>query len=101
LSLQLGPGEDLWILGLMIVGAASILGAINFIVTILRMRAPGMSMMRMPVFCWSTLATSLLVVLATPVLTAGLIMLFADRRLGTTFFSAVKGGSPIYWQHIF
>jgi cytochrome c oxidase subunit 1 len=83
------------------VGAASILGAINFIVTILRMRAPGMSMMRMPVFCWSTLATSLLVVLATPVLTAGLMMLFADRNLGTTFFDPVHGGSALYWQNVF
>ncbi len=101
LSEQLGTGEDLWIAGLLLVGAASILGAINFIVTILRMRAPGMSMMRMPIFCWSTLATSLLVVLATPVITAGLIMLFADRHLGTTFFSAAKGGSPLYWQHVF
>src|SRR6266511_1194136 len=101
LSEQLGTGEDLWIAGLLLVGAASILGAINFIVTILRMRAPGMSMMRMPIFCWSTLATSLLVVLATPVITAGLIMLFADRHLGTTFFSAAKGGRPLYWQHVF
>src|SRR6266542_4129878 len=82
LSEQLGTGEDLWIAGLLLVGAASILGAINFIVTILRMRAPGMSMMRMPIFCWSTLATSLLVVLATPVITAGLVMLFAERHLG-------------------
>jgi cytochrome c oxidase subunit I len=101
LSLQLGPGADLWILGLLVVGTASILGAINFIVTILRMRAPGMTMMRMPVFCWSTLATSLLVVLATPVLTAGLIMLFADRHLGTAFFDPAHGGSALYWQNIF
>jgi cytochrome c oxidase subunit 1 len=101
LSLQLGRGEDLWILGLIIVGAASILGAINFIVTILRMRAPGMTMMRMPIFCWSTLATSLLVVLATPVLTAGLIMLFADRNFGTAFFDPTHGGSALYWQNIF
>jgi cytochrome c oxidase subunit 1 len=60
-----------------------------------------MSMMRMPIFCWSTLATSLLVVLATPVLTAGLIMLFADRHLGTAFFDPTKGGSALYWQHVF
>jgi cytochrome c oxidase subunit 1 len=101
LSLQGGTGEDLWIAGLFLVGAASILGAINFIVTILRMRAPGMSMMRMPIFCWSTLATSLLVVLATPVLTAGFVMLFADRHLGTAFFDPTRGGSPLYWQHVF
>ena len=92
LSEQLGTGQDLWIAGLIIVGTASILGGINFIVTILRMRAPGMTMMRMPVFTWSILATSLLVVLAAPVLTAGLIMLFADRRLGTVFFDPTHGG---------
>jgi cytochrome c oxidase subunit 1 len=101
LSLQGGTGTDLWIAGLLLVGVASILGAINFIVTILRMRAPGMTMMRMPIFCWSTLATSLLVVLATPVITAGLIMLFADRHFGTAFFDPTKGGSALYWQHIF
>src|SRR6266511_2611917 len=101
LSLQLKTGEDLWIAGLLLVGAASILGAINFIVTILRMRAPGMSMLRMPIFCWSILATSLLVVLATPVITAGLVMLFAERHLGAVFFDPTKGGSAIYWQHIF
>src|ERR671931_782147 len=101
LSLQLKTGEDLWIVGLLIVGMASILGAINFIVTILRKRAPGMSMMRMPIFCWSTLATSLLVVLAAPVLTAGLIMLFADRHFGTAFFNPATGGTPLNWQHVF
>jgi cytochrome c oxidase subunit 1 len=101
LSLQLGTGEDLWIIGLALVGTASILGAINFIVTILRMRAPGMSLMRMPIFCWSTLATSLLVVLAAPVLTAGLVMLFSDRHLGTAFFDPSRGGSALFWQHIF
>jgi cytochrome c oxidase subunit I len=101
LSVQGGSGQDLWILGLAIVGTASILGGINFIVTILRMRAPGMTMLRMPVFCWSILATSLLVVLAAPVLTAGLILLFADRHLGTAFFDASRGGSPLLWQNVF
>src|SRR6266704_3535294 len=91
----------LQIAALMLAGAASILGAINFIVTILRLRAPGMTMSRLPIFTWSTLATSLLVVLATPVLTAGLIMLFADRRLGTTFFNPDKGGDVLLWQHVF
>jgi cytochrome c oxidase subunit 1 len=101
LSVQGGSGQDLWILGLAVVGTASILGAINFIVTILRMRAPGMTMLRMPVFCWSVLATSLLVVVATPILTAGLIMLFADRHLGTAFFDASRGGSALLWQNVF
>ena len=82
-------------------GSASILGGINFIVTILRMRAPGMTMMRMPVFTWSILATSLLVILAAPVLTAGLVMVFADRQLGTVFFDPTRGGVVILWQHVF
>ncbi len=101
LSEQLGTGEDLWLVGLMIVGTASILGGINFIVTILRMRAPGMTMMRMPVFTWSILATSLLVILAAPVLTAGLLMVLADRQLGTSFFDPAQGGVVILWQHVF
>jgi len=101
LSEQLGTGQDLWIVGLILVGTASILGGINFIVTILRMRAPGMTMMRMPVFTWSILATSLLVILAAPVLTAGLVMVFADRQLGTVFFDPSRGGVVILWQHVF
>src|SRR6266550_1026899 len=93
-----------WLLpvgGLALVGTASILGGINFVVTILRMRAPGMTMMRMPVFTWSILATSLLVILAAPVITAGLLMLFADRQLGTAFFDPTRGGLPLLWQHVF
>jgi cytochrome c oxidase subunit 1 len=101
ISVQQGSGEDLWIAGLLLAGVASILGAINFVVTILRLRAPGMTMLRLPIFVWSTLATSLLVVLATPVLTAGLVMLFADRRLGTTFFNPGRGGDVLLWQHVF
>jgi cytochrome c oxidase subunit 1 len=100
-SVQGRTGEDLWIVGLLIVGSSSILGAINFIVTILRLRAPGMSMMRLPIFVWSILSTSLLVILATPVLAAGLIMLFADRRLGTAFFDPARGGNVLLWQHLF
>src|SRR5438874_6194675 len=101
LSVQGKTGQDLWILGLMIVGTASILGAINFIVTILRLRAPGMSFYRMPIFTWSTLSTSFLVVLAAPVLTAGLIMLLSDRRFGTSFFGPVHGGSVGHWLNTF
>jgi cytochrome c oxidase subunit I len=101
IAIQGKTGQDLWLVGLMILGTSSILGGINFIVTILRMRAPGMTMMRLPVFSWSVLATSLLVVLATPVITAGLIMQFADRRLGTAFFDPTRGGSVLLWQHIF
>jgi cytochrome c oxidase subunit 1 len=101
LNEQLGTGVDLWLAGLILVGTASILGAINFIVTILRMRAPGMTMMRVPVFVWGILATSLLVILATPVFTAGLIMLFADRNLGTSFFDPSRGGVALLWQNVF
>jgi cytochrome c oxidase subunit I len=101
LSVQGGTGMDLWDLGLAIVGTASILGGINFIVTILRMRAPGMTMTRMPAFCWAVLATSLLVVLAAPVFTAALLLLLSDRHLGTVFFDASHGGSPLIWQHAF
>src|SRR5439155_22199961 len=92
LSETLGTGQDLWTAGLILVGTASILGGINFIATIIRMRAPGMTMMRMPVFVWGILATSLLVVLAAPVLTAGLIMVFADRQLGTVLFDPSRCG---------
>jgi len=98
---QPGAGQDLWALGLLIVGVSSILGAINFIVTVLRMRAPGMSMLLMPIFCWATLATSLLVVLATPVLTAGLMMFLSDRNFGTTFFDPANGGAVSYWLNTF
>ena len=101
LARQLGTGEDLWILGLMIVGTSSILGAINFIVTILRLRAPGMTMMRLPIFVWSVLATALLTILAVPVFTAGVIMLFADRNLGTFFFDPSHGGNALLWQNVF
>ena len=101
LSTQGGAGQDLWILGLLTVGTASILGAINFIVTILRMRAPGLTMFRLPVFTWATLSTSLLVVLATPVLTAAAIMLLADRRFGTSFFDPAHGGNVAYYLNTF
>jgi cytochrome c oxidase subunit I len=101
LSVQGKAGQDLWLVGLLIVGTSSILGGINFIVTILRLRAPGMTMMRLPLFVWSVLAQSLLVVLATPVFTAGLIMLFADRRLGTSFFNPTHGGNVLLYQHVF
>ena len=101
LSTQLGTGEDLWVLGLFIVGTSSVLGAINFIVTILRLRSPGMSMMRLPIFVWSVLATALLTILAVPVFTAGIIMLFADRNLGTYFFDPAHGGNVLLWQNVF
>ena len=94
-------GTDLWILGLGIIGTASILGSVNFLVTIFKMRAPGMTMFRLPIFVWTMLVTSLLVLLATPVFTAASLMLFIDRHFGGSFFDPSRGGSAILWQHLF
>src|ERR671923_1158144 len=95
------PGTDLWIIGLTLVGTASILGAVNFITTIFKMRAPGMTLFRMPIFVWTALVTAVLILLATPVLAAGLIALFIDRNYGGSFFDPAAGGNPVLWQHMF
>ncbi|WP_203995041.1 cytochrome c oxidase subunit I, partial [Sphaerisporangium rufum] len=95
-----GFGADLWIMGLVMAGLGTILGAVNFITTIITMRAPGMTMFRMPIFTWNTLLTSLLVLLAFPVLAAALLALEADRRLGAHIYDPANGG-PILWQHLF
>jgi cytochrome c oxidase subunit 1 len=99
-----GPGQDLWIMALLLIGTSSILGGINFLVTIFKMRAPGMTLFRMPILVWTVLVTSVLVVMATPVLTSALIMLFIDRNYGGHFFDAggpVGIGSAILWQNVF
>src|ERR671919_942473 len=96
-----GVGTDLWLIGPTLVGTASILGAVNFITTIFKMRAPGMTLFRMPILVWTVLVTATLILLATPVLTAGLIALFIDRNYGGHFFDPPAGGNPILWQHIF
>jgi cytochrome c oxidase subunit 1 len=96
-----GPGQDLWLVGLMLIGTASILGAVNFIVTIFKMRAPGMTLFRMPILVWTALVTSVLVLMATPVLTSALIMLFIDRNYGGHFFDPATGGNAILWQNVF
>ncbi|HEV8638807.1 MAG TPA: cytochrome c oxidase subunit I [Chloroflexota bacterium] len=96
-----GKGMDFYALGLQVLGVASMAGAFNFIVTILNMRAPGMTLMRMPVFVWMTLVTSILIVLAFPVITIALAMLILDRLVGTSFFNPAGGGDPILWQHMF
>ncbi|HVL53727.1 MAG TPA: cbb3-type cytochrome c oxidase subunit I, partial [Vitreimonas sp.] len=94
-------GTDLWIVGLALTGVASILGAINFVTTTYTRRAPGMSMLRVPIFTWTILVTSILILFSFPALTAALIMLLLDRRFGATFFMAGEGGDPILWQHLF
>lgn len=96
-----GQGIDFWALGLQVLGVASLAAAFNFVVTIINMRAPGMSLMRMPLFVWMTLVTSILMVLAFPVITVGLIELTMDRAFGTSFFNTAGGGDPILWQHLF
>ncbi|HPZ48748.1 MAG TPA: cbb3-type cytochrome c oxidase subunit I, partial [Propionibacteriaceae bacterium] len=87
-----GVGGDLWLMGLYLTGLASILGAVNFITTIVTMRAPGMTMFRMPVFTWNILVTSLLVLIVFPILAAALLVLESDRRLGSHVFDAANGG---------
>jgi cytochrome c oxidase subunit 1 len=93
-------GGDLWILGLWLAGLGTILGAVNFITTIITMRAPGMTMFRMPIFTWNTLITSLLAIIVFPILAGALLMLAADRLLGAHVYDAAHGGA-ILWQHIF
>ena len=95
-----GIGGDLWVMGLWMAGLGTILGAVNFITTIICMRAPGMTMFRMPIFVWNTLVTSLLVLIAFPIFAGALLSLEADRKFGAHVFDPVHGG-PILWQHLF
>jgi len=95
-----GAGADLWIAGLAVSGLGTILGAVNFITTIACLRAPGMTLFRMPIFTWNTLVTSLLVLFAFPILTAALFALLSDRQLGSLVYSEENGGSML-WQHLF
>jgi cytochrome c oxidase subunit I len=99
----IGPkaGEAIWIMSLLLLGTSSILGGINFFTTILKMRIPSMSMMQMPLFCWAMLATSALMLLATPVLAGALILLSFDLIAGTSFFNPSGGGEPVVYQHMF
>ena len=94
-------GMDFWVLALQITGLASLTGAINLIVTILNMRAPGMSLMRMPVFTWMILVTKFLLVFAIPVITVALVLLNFQRLFGATFFNVQDGADPLLWQHLF
>ena len=102
LSLMNGKaGELIWILSVLMLGTSSILAAVNFIVTILKMRIPGMKFTDMPLFCWAMLATSILALLATPVLAGAMILLSFDLIVGTAFFNPTGGGDPIVYQHMF
>ncbi|KPC62793.1 cytochrome c oxidase subunit I [Streptomyces chattanoogensis] len=95
-----GKGADLWTMGLVVAGLSTILGAVNFIATIVCLRAPGMTMFRLPIFTWNVLFTSVLALLAFPVLTAALLVLEADRKFGAHVFDASYGGA-LLWQHLF
>ena len=92
---------DFWVLGIQVLGLSSIVASLNFIVTIINLRAPGLTMMRLPVFCWMALVTSFLLILALPVIAIALVEVMFDRNFGTNFFEVSGGGQPILWQHLF
>jgi cytochrome c oxidase subunit I len=96
-----GPGLDLWIVGLLLTSASSIMGAINFLATAILLRAPGMTMWRLPLFTWTVMVNSLLILVSFPPLATAFTMLFVDRRLGGVFFDPAAGGSPVLYQHLF
>ena len=101
LSLQMGPSMDAGIFAIHLLGASSIMGSINIIVTILNMRAPGMTLMKMPMFCWTWLITAYLLIAVMPVLAGAITMTLTDRHFGTSFFNPGGGGDPVMFQHIF
>ena len=96
-----GAGADLWIIGIGLTGISTVLSAVNVVTTTFTLRTPGMTMFRMPVFVWNMVVTSVLVLMAFPVLTSALCLLFSDRHFGTHIFDPSRGGLPILWQHLF
>jgi cytochrome c oxidase subunit 1 len=96
-----GAGPDLWIVSVALVGFSGIFTAVNLVTTIFYLRAPGLTMFRMPVFTWNMLVTGILILISFPVLTAALVMLYADRHFGTHIFSVRGGGVPVLWQNLF
>ncbi|MFH2072541.1 MAG: cytochrome c oxidase subunit I [Actinomycetota bacterium] len=103
LSTQVGEvvRMDYWALGLIVLGVASIASSVNFITTVLTVRAPGMTLMRMPVFAWMSFIISFLLLFSLPIVSVGLFQVYFDRNLGTLFFDAANGGDPVLWQHLF
>jgi cytochrome c oxidase subunit 1 len=96
-----GTGSDLWIAAVMLTGVSGVLSAVNLITTVISLRAPGMTMFRMPIFTWNMFVVSFMILLAFPVLTAAMALLYADRHFGGHFFDARVGGVPVLWQHLF
>ena len=94
-------GMDYWVMGILLLGLATTIGSINFIVTIIQLRAPGMSLTRMPIFVWSMFVTSFLAVFSLPSLTTAVLLLLLDRQLGAHFYNVAQGGSALLWQHLF
>lgn len=101
LAFNPGPNIDVYALGMVLLGVSTTVGAANFVVTLFRMRAPGMSVNRVPILVWGTLATSLGNLFAVPAVSLAFLMLWLDRQFGTHFFDAVNGGRPLLWQHLF
>jgi cytochrome c oxidase subunit 1 len=102
-SIVFSPGHniDFWVFGLQLLGISSTVGAVNFIVTIINLRAPGMTMLRMPLFVWMTLVSAFLLLFAMPIITVALFLLMFDRLFGSNFFNPAAGGDPLLWQHLF
>lgn len=96
-----GMGPDFWTNGLLLLGIGTLVSGFNFITTILNMRAPGMSLMKMPIFVWTTMVTSILIIFAFPAITVALLMLTFDRTFEANFFNVAAGGNVVFWQHLF